>query len=142
MKLLGFIFLAAFFANSYADEPQCIDGHWVSDDFVLFTGGENCQDRVITCNYESSKTEGWYSYPRREQVSLTIEQCNDFDRKPECVELMSGKQGWVTRDNKFIADKCSGMDVVCLYKGTDQEGFYAYPAQERHMVSKTPCFNN
>ncbi len=139
MKSLLFAVVIGVWATANAEGPKCEKGRWNSDSFMLFTGGENCDSRVIACNFLGTRSEGWYSYAQENEMTLQRGNCALTGRKPECVDLDDGKEGWLVNNRVRSVERCSDMDVVCSYKGTDQEGWYAYPVSDRRIVTYASC---
>lgn len=110
-----------------------------SSDFSDLNNGLVTNDsQIIACNFFGTRSEGWYAYPRDNEISLKLGNC-DFDNKPECIDLENGKQAWLINGQTAAVDECSNKDVVCSYKGTVNEGWYAYPSQQRSLVSYSFC---
>ncbi len=141
MKKIAFIALMSSLLTVHANEPRCENGLWEGLSFMLFTGGENCDNRIVTCNFQGTRSEGWYSYDKDDGQLINRSPCNENESKPHCIEIENGKQAWVIGNRApFIAD-CAEMDVVCSFKGTTEEGWYAYPSENRKIIIYAQCSN-
>lgn len=139
MKKVLCLSLMTSFLCANANETFCENNRWNLPEIQLFTGGEQCRERVITCQYEGTRSEGWYSYPKEGQILLRKENCASTQRKPECIDLENGHEAWLIDENILPTTQCSDRDVVCSYKGTSKEGWYAYPSNERRLVAYSSC---
>lgn len=141
MKKLAFIALLTSLINAQANEPKCEEGSWAGLSFMLFTGGENCDNRIVSCNFQGTRSEGWYSYNKEDGQLINSVPCSDIQSKPFCVEVENGKQAWIIGNRAPLIADCANMDIVCSFKGTQEEGWYAYPSEDRRIIVYGQCSN-
>lgn len=141
MKFL-LLFSSLIALSSYADVPRCVNHHWVSKDFILFTGGERCNKRVAVCNFIGTRSEGWYSYAKKGERKLGEANCSaDLadNYRPLCENIGTKGEGWQVAGNLVQWSKCDGEDAVCTKLGTKEEGWYSYKQESRHLIIWAKC---
>lgn len=139
-----FFTLALFliFSSAQADAPWCEDRVWRISDYVFFTGGEDCTDRVAACSFVGTKNEGWYSFPSNKERLLGLADCKSDLQEgytPTCENIGSKSEGWYSVGNHVAWSKCSKEYAVCAHVGTKKEGWYSFPKNTRHKIILDYC---
>ncbi len=134
------LLIAALFSYKTlsAEPPKCSNGKWLGQDIVLFTGGDNCNNRIAVCNFHGTRSEGWYSYAKDKGVTLTSADCSNTYNKPECIEL-NGTEEISIGSHTLRIGSCSNLDIVCVRSIRSHDKWMAYPTNDRRLVNYGNC---
>ena len=140
MKYFALLIAALFSYMTLSSElPRCNDGRWSKSDIVLFTGGDNCTNRIATCIFQGTRSEGWYSYEKTKGKVIAKQKCGDQSEKPECIES-ANEEFIILHDRTIFQGSCSNLDIVCINQGTSKEAWAIYPSNERKLIAYENCF--
>jgi len=127
---------------SFGSTPICNGTYWEIDKYQILTKRGDCKGKIAVCLNIGTKGEGWYSYPKAKQKFLKYDFCayDPYENYlPVCDMIGTKGEGWYANGKLLKWDNCAKEEAKCLYKNTENEGWYTFPKDTKKIILWDKC---